>query len=250
VWRDYIRAYGHIVAERFASGSTVSLSYFVGDHLGSVTVLSDSGQNEQEYDSYEVWGKRRQPSGAAWHGCFASNPKSLTLRGYTGEEMLDTYCLVNLNARLYDPSIGRMVSGDPTVPNYLSGQSYNRYSYVDNGPLSYVDPTGLAACPVNECVPVNGQGSYGSLMPGDLTTGDGGSFADPTMLSAGRDMAPGDNCYTSCVETVVVTAPRIPPQPIKALVMSQLQPASPFEPAACRSRRGDRRRCRKERSQL
>ena len=47
-----------------------------------------------------------------------------------------------MNARLYDPVLGRFAGMDPYVqlPDYT--QSYNRYSYVLNNPLVYVDPEG------------------------------------------------------------------------------------------------------------
>jgi RHS repeat-associated protein len=53
--------------------------------------------------------------------------------------------LVHLNGRVYDPFIGRMTSADPVVGDPLSGQTWNRYSYVSNNPLAYTDPTGY--CP-------------------------------------------------------------------------------------------------------
>ena len=48
-----------------------------------------------------------------------------------------------MNGRIYDPLLGRFLSADPVVqaPNNL--QSYNRYSYVLNNPLSLTDPTGF-----------------------------------------------------------------------------------------------------------
>ena len=47
-----------------------------------------------------------------------------------------------MNARLYDPSLGRFITPDTLVPYPGNGQSYNRYSYANNNPLSHVDPTG------------------------------------------------------------------------------------------------------------
>ena len=49
-----------------------------------------------------------------------------------------------MNGRLYDPVIARMLSPDPFVQAPNSLQSYNRYTYVFNNPLSYTDPSGYA----------------------------------------------------------------------------------------------------------
>ena len=47
-----------------------------------------------------------------------------------------------INGRIYDPQTGRFLSPDPVVSDPNDLQSYNRYSYVHNRPLTYVDPSG------------------------------------------------------------------------------------------------------------
>ena len=42
--------------------------------------------------------------------------------------------------------IGRFTSADPFTGALDSSQGYNRYSYVNNGPLTFVDPTGYGPC--------------------------------------------------------------------------------------------------------
>jgi RHS repeat-associated protein len=63
-------------------------------------------------------------------------------RGFTGHEHLDMFGLINMNGRMYDPVIARFLSPDPFVQAPTFTQSFNRYSYVRNNPLSYIDPTG------------------------------------------------------------------------------------------------------------
>ena len=73
-------------------------------------------------------------------------------RGYTGHEHLDFFGLINMNGRVYDPILGRMLSPDNDacpergtsrrVQNTSSTQNFNRYSYVLNNPLKYTNPSG------------------------------------------------------------------------------------------------------------
>ena len=47
-----------------------------------------------------------------------------------------------MGGRVYDPQLGRFLSPDPQVQYPHDGQGTNRYSYVQNNPLSRTDPTG------------------------------------------------------------------------------------------------------------
>ena len=81
---------------------------------------------------------------------------------FTDQELDNESGLYNYDARLYDPVIGRFASPDPHCsPNlysqqtgeaksnrfncqrfFFTPQNLNRYSYVLNNPLKYIDPTG------------------------------------------------------------------------------------------------------------
>ena len=74
--------------------------------------------------------------------------KNYTDRGYTDQEQLDNLSLVDMNGRVYDPTVGRFISADPTVPAPLFSQAFNRYSYVYNSPLIWVDPSGYTNWPL------------------------------------------------------------------------------------------------------
>jgi hypothetical protein len=47
-----------------------------------------------------------------------------------------------MNARLYDPALGRFLSPDPYVQAPDFTQNFNRYSYSLNNPLVFTDPSG------------------------------------------------------------------------------------------------------------
>ena len=57
---------------------------------------------------------------------------------------MDEVGLIHMNGRVYDPRLGRFLEADPTVQAPDDTQSYNRYAYVRNNPLSYTDPTGFS----------------------------------------------------------------------------------------------------------
>ena len=61
---------------------------------------------------------------------------------FTGQRIESELGLYHMGARFYAPALGRWISADTLVPDPGSGQSFNRYAYVRNSPLKFVDPTG------------------------------------------------------------------------------------------------------------
>ena len=49
-----------------------------------------------------------------------------------------------MNGRVYDPELGRFTSADPFVQFPFSTQGLNRYTYVNNNPLLFTDPSGYS----------------------------------------------------------------------------------------------------------
>ena len=49
-----------------------------------------------------------------------------------------------MGGRIYDPTIGRFLQADPNIQAPLDSQSYNRYAYVRNNPMSMTDPSGYS----------------------------------------------------------------------------------------------------------
>ena len=65
--------------------------------------------------------------------------------GYTSHEHIYGLGIINCNARLYDPVLGRFLAPDPLIQDPASTQNFNRYSYCLNNPLKYTDPDGEIA---------------------------------------------------------------------------------------------------------
>jgi RHS repeat-associated protein len=50
--------------------------------------------------------------------------------------------IIHMNGRIYDPILGRFLQADPFIQFPNNSQSYNRYSYVLNNPMTLTDPSG------------------------------------------------------------------------------------------------------------
>ncbi|MBT3206888.1 MAG: RHS repeat-associated core domain-containing protein [Bacteroidetes bacterium] len=121
------------------TGQNDKLQYIHTDHLGSIqTITDESGQIDATY-SYDAWGRQRDATN--WF-LYYTTPLQAFSRGYTGHEHLSDFGLINMNGRLYDPVLGRMLSPDNYVQMPGNSQNYNRYSYCMNNPLIYTDPSG------------------------------------------------------------------------------------------------------------
>jgi len=112
---------------------------FITDHLGSVVGVVNSGGTLTQRFSYDPWGHARNPSTG---DLLDTMPARRGDRGFTGHEELRHLGLVHMNGRVYDPMATRFLSPDPFIQFPEFDQSWNRYSYVLNNPLTFTDPSG------------------------------------------------------------------------------------------------------------
>jgi RHS repeat-associated protein len=118
------------------------IQYLLKDHQGSLAEVAGSDGQITESYSFDAFGRRRNAQ--SW--TMDNLPASYSIdRGYTFHEHLDAFGLINMNGRVYDPLVARFLSPDPFIQNPEYSQSYNRYSYVFNTPLRFVDPSGYFA---------------------------------------------------------------------------------------------------------
>ncbi len=84
--------------------------------------------------------------------------------------------LIHMNGRIYDNAIGRFISPDPVIQEPNNLQSFNRYTYVMNRPLSLTDPSGFVSSGL-EMVLGSGRSGGGGGGGG----GNSENYAEPIM---------------------------------------------------------------------
>jgi RHS repeat-associated protein len=126
------------------AGGPHVIHYTYTDHLGSIVTVTNGTGTVEAQQSFDAWGRRRVFDSWTLLGPTAAVPniQDWLYRGYTGHEHLDRFGLINMNGRMYDPVLGRMLSPDNFVQEPGMTQSFNRYSYVMNNPLLNTDPDG------------------------------------------------------------------------------------------------------------
>ncbi len=118
-------------SQRIASKKQGVVYYYHTDHLGSSSIITNSSGSKVEEIYYYPYGGTRLNQGSV-------NVK----HKYTGQEEDAETGLYYYGARYYDPILGRFISADTIVPEPTNPQALNRYTYVLNNPLRYIDPTG------------------------------------------------------------------------------------------------------------
>jgi len=106
-----------------------SMNYFLNDHLGSNSIVTNQSGAKVEQTKYDPWGEVK-----------SGGTKSKYL--YTGQEKDLETGLNYYGARYYNSHTRRFTQPDDIIQNIYNPQSLNRYSYVLNNPLRYTDPTG------------------------------------------------------------------------------------------------------------
>ena len=126
---------------KYNSGA-VTIHYVHIDHLGSLLTLTNQAGVVEAEQNFDAWGRYRNINTWQYEPQGYIPPVAFNERGYTGHEHLPTHYLINMNGRMYDPIMGRVLSPDNYVPDPFHTQGYNRYSYCNNNPLKFTDPDG------------------------------------------------------------------------------------------------------------
>ena len=130
---------GDVVITQRSNGSG-STHYLHKDHQGSIVAVTDQNGKVVSQALYDPFGKQHRLYVDSMIANFAQIEP--TDRGYTGHKQLNGLDIIHMGGRIYDATLGRFLQADPFVQAPKNSQSYNRYAYVLNNPMSYTDPSG------------------------------------------------------------------------------------------------------------
>ncbi|WP_079100748.1 polymorphic toxin-type HINT domain-containing protein [Streptomyces sp. Root55] len=174
------------------------VTFTTADHHGTALLAIDAATQQVSQRRLTPFGGSRGTEPATW-------PSS---RGFVGGTQDDATGLTHLGAREYDPATGRFLSVDP-IMDLTNPQQINGYTYGNNNPLTFSDPSGLycdgcsANNPDSVWAPGNGHG------PGCTTyacySDDGQEILYYTGGVKKNDQGTGKKSSTSPSTTVNVT---------------------------------------------
>ena len=166
---------GMAAVQNGPNGNPPNSGYFQhADWLGSSRWGHDDGGNVIYDRAYAPFGEP-----------YAELNGTTTNRDFTGQTEDTTPGLYDFLFRQQSQSQGRWLVPDPAglaAVDITNPQTWNRYAYVANNPLSNTDPLGL------DCVRMNGDGSMQVFTDAqDACSGDNGYYFDGTVSNPYAD---------------------------------------------------------------
>jgi len=217
VTKYYLAGTSRVAIRKYVIPQTTTLTYLLGDHLGSTSIATDTNGNLVTETRYKPWGEVRSTKDGT--GADSTLPTRYTYTGqysYMDDSATDLggagFGLMFYNARWYDPVLGRFAQADTIIPSkevnpYLivsynetdflnqlnqhntevlavlrgekdkkveqiniNSQGFDRFSYTNNNPMNFNDPTGHCGDPVSgtACLALIATGPIGWIIIGGL----------------------------------------------------------------------------------
>ncbi|MFZ5927626.1 MAG: RHS repeat domain-containing protein [Acidobacteriota bacterium] len=180
-------AFGRLAAESGGTAEPVGTEYLTADHLGSTRLVTSSTGAERRCLDYLPFGEQMTQGMGTRGACYASATEPRVK--FTGKERDAESGLDYFVARYYsaaqgrftspdefhggivDPFTGQQVGAPGPLPyaDITDPQTLNKYAYVRNNPLRYVDPDGH--CPWCFGALVGAGVGVGAQLIADIATG-------------------------------------------------------------------------------
>lgn len=119
------------------------IHYLHRDYQGTILAITSKDGKVEERRQFDAWGNLSflEQFGRKID-LKREKPNLYIERGYTGHEHFFQVGLIHMNGRMYDPKLHTFLSVDNNIQDPFNTQNYNRFGYVLNNPLMYVDPSG------------------------------------------------------------------------------------------------------------
>lgn len=164
---------GQTVAMRTGPGGTAVTSLVSDPHATATIAVANTTAATLTVRRFDPYANPRGPQ-VTWPGDHGFLDKPVDATG-----------LVAIGARYYDPTLGRFISVDP-VMDLTDPQQWAAYSYANNNPTTYSDPTGLIVCGDFE-----GAGACNRRHQSAGAGGGGGGGGDPRPAAPSPPVATG-----------------------------------------------------------
>jgi len=184
-----------VLASLLAQVRSETITYMHTDALGTPVAATDESGNVLWREHYTPFGEKVDKEAASVNNSI----------GYTGHVNDSDTGLTYMQARYYDPVIGRFYSNDPI--GFRDVHSFNRYAYANNNPYKYTDPTGMCSSfagqeATSDCTPIieqttsqqttnNANGSVTQTRTTTITGSGGSSSILGTIINLPQSSANG-----------------------------------------------------------
>jgi RHS repeat-associated protein len=139
----YFAGAQRVAMRKYTIPQPMTVNYFLGDHLGSTSVVTDATGAKIAEMRYKAWGEVRYN----WTSAPATTSPAYKLPSYTytgqysymddpSTAASEGFGLMYYNARWYDPYLNHFSQPDTIIPSATQGvQAYDRYAYSNNNPV-------------------------------------------------------------------------------------------------------------------
>jgi RHS repeat-associated protein len=213
-WTSYYEAEGQKLVTTGGQTGALTHHYLHNDHQGSVLMVTDDTFNPStgapllQDLGYDAYGQPRNLNSSPdpnWGSSAVSD------RGYVNQEQITDQKLLDLNARLYDPEIGQLLSPDPIIDDQSDSQAWNAYAYARDNPMSDEDPTGLSCTGTIDCQYVDPgtgtkiAGETDDTQPISIENWGHGAGPGSSPPSESGGSSSGSTTYQGTTETTTIT---------------------------------------------